>query len=126
MRKLFVMLAAACVVGLAAASRARAGDYGFTAWLNGVRAQHGLPGVGYDADLSAWAAANNAQQRARGMGHYVMGPARRQNSAWGRLPMARIGAMWMGSGPHRSALLDPTIRAVGLAFDGAYWTFDAR
>src|SRR5262249_45689275 len=57
-----------------------AGDpYGFTAWLNATRASYGLPAVGYDPNLANWAASNNAQQQLRGIGHFVMGPARRQN-----------------------------------------------
>jgi uncharacterized protein YkwD len=103
---------------------AAGGDaYGFTNWLNGVRAQYGLPAVGYDANLESWAQQNNAQQNARGIGHFVMGPARRQNSAMGQY--ASIGAMWMASSAHRAALLDPTIRFVGIAGSGAYWTFNA-
>jgi uncharacterized protein YkwD len=98
--------------------------YGFTAWLNGVRASYGLAAVGHDPNLSAWAASNNAQQQARGMGHFVMGPARRQNSAMGNF--ASIGAMWLASPAHRAALLDPTIRRIGIAGLGAYWTFNAN
>jgi hypothetical protein len=108
----------------AAQPAAPAGDpYGFTAWLNGVRASYGLGAVGYDPNLAAWANANNAQQQARGIGHFVMGPARRQNSAMGHY--ASIGAMWMASPAHQAALLDPTIRWIGIAGMGAYWTFNA-
>ena len=53
-----------------------------------------------------------------------MGPARRQNSAMGAF--ANIGAMWMNSPAHRAALLDPTIRSIGIAGLGAYWTFNAN
>jgi uncharacterized protein YkwD len=97
--------------------------YGFTGWLNSVRASYGLSAVGYDANLSSWAAENNNHQAARGMGHYVMGSARRQNSAMGSF--ANIGSMWMNSPAHRAALLDPTITAIGIAGLGAYWTFNA-
>jgi uncharacterized protein YkwD len=101
-----------------------AGDpYGFTGWLNATRASYGLAPVGHDPNLSGWAAVNNTHQAARGMGHFVMGPARRQNSAVGSF--ANIGAMWMNSPAHRAALLDPTIRWIGIAGLGAYWTFDA-
>jgi uncharacterized protein YkwD len=100
-----------------------ADPYGFTQWLNATRARYGLPAVGYDPNLSNWAAANNSQQNARGIGHYVMGPARRQNSAMGAF--SSIGAMWVNSPAHRAALLDPTIRWIGLAGSGAYWTFNA-
>jgi uncharacterized protein YkwD len=33
--------------------------------------------------------------------------------------------MWMASPAHRAALLDPTIRFVGIAGAGAYWTYNA-
>jgi len=104
---------------------APAGDpYGFTAWLNATRASYGLPAVGYDPNLSNWAAVNNSHQASRGLGHYVMGPARRQNSAMGNYSV--IGAMWLGSPAHRAALLDPSIRYIGIAGLGAYWTFNAN
>jgi uncharacterized protein YkwD len=107
-----------------AAAGTEGGDpYGFLGWLNQTRASYGLPAVGYDANLSNWASMNNSQQNARGMGHFVMGPARRQNAAMGAF--ANIGSMWMNSPAHRAALLDPTIRAIGIAGMGAYWTFNA-
>jgi uncharacterized protein YkwD len=95
----------------------------FLAWLNSTRAQHGLAAVGYDQNLANWAAQNNAQQNARGIGHFVMGPARRQNAAMGN--GASIGTMWMNSPAHRATLLDPSIRAIGLAGAGMYWTLNA-
>ena len=97
--------------------------YGFTSWLNSVRAQYGLSAVGYDANLENWAAANNAQQNSRGLGHFVMGPARRQNAAMGS--SASIGSQWMNSPAHRAALLDPSITRIGLSGSGSYWTFNA-
>ena len=106
-----------------AAAPATGDPYGFTNWLNGVRAQRGLAPVGYDPNLAAWANSNNAQQQARGIGHFVMGPARRQNSAMGHY--ASIGAMWMASPAHQAALLDPSIRMIGIAGLGAYWTYNA-
>jgi uncharacterized protein YkwD len=97
--------------------------YGFLSWLNATRAAYGLPAVGHDPNLSSWAAENNNHQAARGMGHFVMGPARRQNAAFGSY--GSIGDMWMNSPAHRAALLDPTIRWMGIAGLGAYWTFNA-
>ena len=101
--------------GLPAAQPAyQSGDpYGFTAWLNGVRAQYGLGPVGFDPNLSSWAAVNNGQQQARGMGHHVMGPARRQNSGWAT--SSTVCQMWMASPAHQAALLDPTITWIGIA-----------
>jgi Cysteine-rich secretory protein family len=97
--------------------------YGFTEWLNGVRAQNGRGPVGHDANLSAWASANNGQQLARGMGHHVMGAARRQNSGVGAA--GTVWQMWMASPAHQAALLDPTITMIGIAASGSYWTFNA-
>lgn len=97
--------------------------YGFTNWLNGVRAQYGLGAVGLDANLSAWAAVNNDHQNAYGMGHHVMGAARRQNSGMGA--STTVFQMWMASPAHRAALLDPSISWIGIAASGAYWTFNA-
>jgi uncharacterized protein YkwD len=115
---------AAAAPAQAAAPTATGGDaYGFTAWLNGVRASYGLGAVGYDPNLESWAQMNNGQQAARGLGHYVMGPARRQNSAMGGFPS--IESMWMASPAHRAALLDPTIQFIGIAGAGAWWTFNA-
>jgi uncharacterized protein YkwD len=107
----------------ATAAVANSDPYGFLSWLNATRAAYGLPAVGHDPNLSSWAAENNNHQAARGMGHFVMGPARRQNAAFGSY--TNIGAMWMNSPAHRAALLDPTIRWMGIAGLGAYWTFNA-
>jgi len=96
---------------------------GFLSWLNATRARYGLSPVGWDQNLANWAARNSAAQTSRGLGHHIMGPARRQNSAMGSA--SSIGSMWMNSPAHRSALLDPNIRAIGLAGAGAYWTFNA-
>jgi uncharacterized protein YkwD len=108
----------------AAGNRESTDPYGFTSWLNTTRAAYGLAPVGYDPNLSSWAAVNNGYQAQRGMGHFVMGPSRRQNSAMGAFP--GIEAMWMASPAHRAALLDPTIRWIGIAGLGAYWTFNAN
>ncbi len=97
--------------------------YGFVSWLNSTRASYGLGPVSHDQNLSNWAAMNNNSQMAYGLGHFVMGPARRQNSAMGA---GFPGAMWMGSPAHRAALLDPTITWIGIAAAGAYWTFNAN
>jgi uncharacterized protein YkwD len=107
----------------AAVEQPAADPYGFVGWLNSTRASAGLSPVGVDGSLTSWAQANNAQQQARGMGHHVMA-ARRQNVAMGS--SASIGAMWMASPAHRAALLDPTIRWIGIAGLGAYWTFNAN
>jgi uncharacterized protein YkwD len=107
-----------------AATASAGSSAGFLSWLNGVRAQYGLSPVGYDSSLEGWAASNNAQQASHGLGHYVMGPARRQNSAVG--DAGSIGSMWMNSPAHRAALLDPSITRIGLAGNGQYWTFNAN
>jgi hypothetical protein len=93
--------------------------YGFTSWLNGVRAQYGLGAVGHDANLSGQAAVNNSY----GFGHHYMGSARRQNSGMGAA--ATVWSMWMASPAHQAALLDPTITMIGIAASGSYWTYNA-
>jgi uncharacterized protein YkwD len=100
-----------------------ADPYGLVVWLNSVRAQHGLCAVLHDANLSAWCAQNNIQQASRGMGHFVFGPARRQNAA--AMLVVPFNA-WLGSPGHASALLDPSITIVGISFDYGYWTFNAN
>jgi hypothetical protein len=101
-----------------------AGDpYGFVSWLNGVRARSGLGAVGHDPNLSSWAGVNNGQQQAMGLGHHVMGPARRQNAGMG--DFSSVTQMWMASPAHQAALLDPSITWVGIAGLGAWWTFNA-
>ncbi len=117
-------MATAAATAATPAPAAPASDpYGFLNWLNSTRAAYGLPAVGYDPNLESWAAMNSAEQASRGIGHFVMGPARRQNSAMGGFP--GVESMWMASPAHRAALLDPTIQWIGIAAYGAYWTFNA-
>lgn len=114
---------AAAAPAAAAPATPASDPYGFTNWLNATRASYGLAPVGYDPNLAGWAHVNNTHQNSRGMGHHVMGPARRQNSAMGNY--ASVPGMWMASPAHRAALLDPSIRWIGIAGLGAYWTFNA-
>ncbi len=106
------------------ASGATGDAWGFTAWLNSTRESYGLSAVGYDQNLSSWAATNNGRQASHGIGHHIMGSARRQNVAMGGYP--GIESMWMASPAHRAALLDPTIRWIGIAGTGVWWTFNAN
>lgn len=102
--------------------------YGFTAWLNDTRRMYGLRPLVYDQRLADWAALNNMAQRTQSeAGHFVMGPARRQNAAiiTGDIS-SYIGREWMDSPEHCAALLDPGLTRFGLARDGIYWTWDAR
>lgn len=101
-----------------------ADPYGFLAWLNGHRARNGRLPVTCDANLSAWAAANNTQQHSRGMGHHIFGPARRQNAGMGH--GSTVWQTWVASPAHNAALLDPTITVIGIACSGSYWTFNGR
>ncbi len=103
---------------------ARADEPGFAHWLNGQRAVRGLRPVGIDPTLTAAAAANNAAQRSAGLGHHVMGHARRQNAGAG--PEPAVWGAWASSPAHASALFDPTVTAIGYAFDGRYTTFSGR
>jgi uncharacterized protein YkwD len=95
----------------------------FLNWVNSYRASAGLRAVGYDQNLANWAYQNSCQQASRGIGHFVMGTARRQNSGMGAL--STVCHMWTTSPAHRAALLDPTISFVGIAGAGMYWTYNA-
>ena len=86
-----------------------------------MRGEHRRRGPAISGE--SWAAVNNSHQNSRGLGHFVMGSARRQNSAMGNF--ASIGSMWLGSPAHASALLDPSITYIGLSGSGSYWTFNA-
>jgi hypothetical protein len=97
--------------------------FGFTAWLNSIRAQSGLAAVGYDAALESCAHQNNLLQASYGLGHHFMGIARRQNAGMG--PASVVWSAWTHSPGHAAALFDPTIRAVGIAVYGSWWTFSA-
>lgn len=69
---------------------------------------------------------NNRQQLARGLGHFFMGSARRQNAAWGQSSAQQAVSNWITSPGHLSALLDPNIRFAAIAGNGPAWTFSAR
>jgi uncharacterized protein YkwD len=97
---------------------------GFCQWLNSYRARHGLGAVSVDPGLNSWAYQNSLAQASRGLGHFIMGVARRQNSGMG--PYQAVVQQWTQSGAHNAALLDPTITTIGIAQAGNYWTFNAR
>jgi uncharacterized protein YkwD len=106
--------------GYAGTSQATPQDSGgFVAWLNGVRASRGLGAVGWDAGLAGLAASNSA----RGYGHWAGTNPGRQNVGMGSLDA--VSSAWLASAPHASALLDPNIRAVGLANVNGVWTYSA-
>lgn len=99
----------------------------FVAWINGVRARAGLGSVAWDATLAGYAAQNSSQ----GFGHHGRGGfpmgyplVRRENAGLGDL--AQVEGMWLASPPHAAALLDPSIRLVGLGNAGNVWTYNAR
>ena len=99
-----------------------ADPYGFTNWLNGIRASYGLGSVYYDANLAENAALNSAQMAAKKSLLHEVRAGRWQNSAMGNY--ASIGSMWMNSTPHRQALLQPGITRIGLAGYGVWWTLN--
>lgn len=102
------------------ASPQSADAYGFTSWINGVRASRGLRSLAWSADLAAHAAINSA----RGFGHSYMGGTRRQNCGMGAL--ATVESSWLQSPAHLAAILDPSCSEVGLAYVGGVWTMNAR
>ncbi len=99
--------------------------YGLMSLLNSYRASMGLATVAYDANLTYWADQNNQDQAIHGIGHRVMGTARRQNAA-GNMSFPSVFYAWMGSPGHASALFDPSVTLFGVAYSYGWWTFDAR
>ena len=104
--------------------------WGFLAWWNGERARRGMAPVGYDGNLSNWAAKNNPPQlAARCSGHHV-NPNTWQIAffLWTPSPV-EAGNGFLASPGHRSVLLDPSIKVAGIAMntDGAgyAWTVNA-
>jgi uncharacterized protein YkwD len=93
-------------------------------WLNTTRRGYGLRAVGWDNGLCADAANNNYHQAVRGLGHFFMGRARRQNSAF-CAGYAAAANMWLASPAHCAALLDPTITRIAVHRHGAWFTFSA-
>jgi len=108
-----------------AATTQSSGDpYGFGKWLNNYRASAGLPPLAYDPNLSAWAALSNAAVRSYGWGqHWDMRGTTYQNLGSG--DAGRVWAMWTASPAHRVALLG-NATYYGIAFDGQYWTYNAK
>lgn len=123
MKSILVLLVAFSALALFTAT-CHADEPGFAHWLNGQRAARGLRSVGIDPALTVAARSNNAAQQSAGLGHFVMGPARRQNAGAG--PEPAVWGAWASSPAHASALFDPTVTAIGYAFDGRYTTFSGR
>ncbi len=119
--KRIVILALGLAIGWILAEAAKAD--GLTDAINVERARHGLSALAHEPALTLWAESNNAQQRARGMGHFVLGPCIRQNVAWGQRDIASVVYAWMCSPGHRAAILQPEATYCGGAFDGSYWTW---
>lgn len=98
----------------------------FLGQLNAMRAQRGLPMVSYDVYCYNDARVNNNFQLMRGIGHFFMGCARRQNAAIGQSSSYQVLIGWCNSPGHAEALFDPSIRLAAVAHDGQAWTFSAR
>jgi uncharacterized protein YkwD len=100
--------------------------YGFAAILNAYRASAGLHPLAYDADLSNWAAHNNAAQARRGLGHHVL-PNCYQNCGWNYSDAWSLARGWMNSPGHRENMLTPSATRFGIAYGpGPYWTLNAQ
>ena len=82
------------------------------AWVNAIRARHGLHALAYDPNLSAWARQNNAAQSRRGLGHHVMSGCP-QISAGTQDP-SYAANMWLASPAHRAYLLSRTATVAGI------------
>ena len=95
--------------------------YGFLSWINSVRARVRLPLLRWSDEMAYDASLNSQYGR---LAHIYMGRARRQNAGIGAL--GTVEAMWLQSPGHWSAIADPTITEVGLAYVNGVWTMNAR
>jgi uncharacterized protein YkwD len=96
---------------------------GLLATVNYYRSLRGLHPWAFDGHLYNSAINNNAWQRTRGMGHYDVPSA--QNSAWGAQDVMSVLHMWAAS-PGHAATLFGGYSFAAIAFDGVYWTLNAR
>lgn len=96
---------------------------GMLATVNYYRSQRGLHPWSFDAFLYNSAINNNAWQRLRGIGHHDVPSA--QNSAWGPQDVMTVLHMWANSPGHAATLFGGYTFAA-IAFDGVYWTLNAR
>jgi len=88
--------------------------------INALRARYGRGPLVHDESLAQWAANNNIQCSARGMGHHI-NPNCYQNVAMASDPVAA----WEQSPAHLANLLAPVTR-VGFASDGRFATLNLR
>lgn len=91
--------------------------------VNYFRSLRGLPSLIFDPYLYNRAINNNAWQQQRGLGHHDVPSA--QNSAWGSMDIMSVLNMWAGS-PGHAATLFGYYTYGAIAFDGLYWTLNAR
>lgn len=91
--------------------------------VNYYRSLRGLPSLIFDPYLYHRAINNNAWQQQRGLGHHDVPSA--QNSAWGNMDIISVLNMWAGS-PGHAATLFGYYTYGAIAFDGLYWTLNAR
>ena len=98
----------------------------FLAAVNAYRAGHGLRALAFDANLAAFAAANNGWQAVRGLGHHVNPNAYQVAAAGPGLSPAAALASWHGSPAHRAILLNPSVRVIGYAFGPGAATANLR
>jgi uncharacterized protein YkwD len=96
---------------------------GMLSSVNSYRASRGLHPWVFDGYLYNAAINNNAWQRIKGMGHHDVPSA--QNSAWGAQDVISVLNMWTVSAGH-AATLYGGYTAAAIAFDGIYWTLNAR
>jgi len=104
---------------LLVAALAQSGDpSGFVDQLNALRARYGLRAVAHDAAAVPIAAANNAWQAVRGLGHHVLGGYGQCAAIGMGSPEAALWA-WCGSPAHAALILAPDLVSVGFAWDGS-------
>jgi hypothetical protein len=99
--------------------------WGFGPVLNMHRAQNGLRPLAYDPSIDYWCYLNNAQQRIRGIGHFVLGTGYLgQNAHQIAASASKIALDFMNSPGHRKTMLNRTATRYGFRLDGVYSTME--
>jgi uncharacterized protein YkwD len=135
-RQLFIVFAAVLLLLAPAATASARGLTGAESSLlqamNGARASHGLARLSVDYRLSRTARSHSADMlqhqyfahgafasRVRASG--AAGPMFGENLAWGPASASWVVSQWLASPEHRSILLRPGFRRVGIgAFRGTF------
>jgi len=121
LKRIAFFFAAALLFGATAHGQSGADPIGFTDQLNAARVGRGLAPVSYNSSSVGAAAANNAQQLVRGLGHFVTGGFA-QCAGVGQPDSRSVLNAWSMSPGHAAILFSPQLVSVGYHQSGVCHT----